>query len=120
MERWSAAHRWVERAHSYDAHLELEARKSGEAKHFEELALYQDRQRRLGIATTKRAIALLEKAGARLDALNTGEIEPRDLPNFFRAAVVLAEAGTNAEASALAVAELLSLLPREALSDARG
>lgn len=108
--RWSAAHEWVARAEAYDAHRELQARRAREAEHLRELEQYRERQKRIAIATTERAIKLLQKAGAKLDTMSAEDITPKLLPAYFRAAAAVAEAGTSAEAQAIAVADLLTLL----------
>ena len=75
----------------------------------------RQRQKKLSLATFSAAISLLHKAIERLKALDAADIDPGRLPAYFRAAAAVAEVATNAEAVALGLHELVSLLdePRD-------
>jgi hypothetical protein len=107
---WYAAHRWRERAERWDAHLARLATAEREREHLSHLAEYRERQRQLARATAEGALKLLKRAGDRLDGLE--EIPAAALPAFYRAAAAVADSASSAEAQALAVDELLSLLER--------
>ena len=108
--RWYSKFDWKTRAEAYDAHLELLARRGREAAYIQDLQRFQERQKKLSQATLGAAIRLLQKAGERLQALDADEIPPQSLPAYFRAAAAVAEAATNAEATALGLHELITLL----------
>ena len=114
---WYAAHDWKDRATAYDAHLELQARQEREAEHLREIEAFRDRQRRMATDTLESTLLLLERANERLDALDPADISAAALPSYFRAAVSIAAAATDAEASALAVTELLALLETDRAPD---
>ncbi len=107
---WYRTNRWPARAEAYDAHLELLNRKGQEAEHAQHIEDYRDRQRKLGSALVENAVRLLKLTNERLAGLKSGDIPLERLPSFLRAAASAAEAGANAEAQAIAVTELLSLL----------
>ena len=109
-QRWARDHQWKTRAEAYDAHLELFARRGREAAYIQDLQRFQERQKKLSQATLGAAINLLQKAIERLRTLSTDEIDPKTLPSYFRAAAAVAEAATNAEATALGLHELITLL----------
>ncbi len=115
-QRWSRDNAWKNRAEAYDAHLELLARREREAAFMKDLEAMRQRQKTLSLATFSAAIGLLQKAKARLEALDAADIDPGKLPAYFRAAAAVAEMATNAEAVALGLHELMSLLdaPRDA------
>ncbi len=75
----------------------------------------RQRQKQLSLATFNASILLLHKATRRLQALDAADIDPGKLPAYFRAAGAVAEMATNAEAVALGLHELMSLLdePRD-------
>ena len=108
--RWYSKFEWRARAEAYDAHLELLARRDREAAYIKDLQNLQDRQKKLAQATLGAAIHLLQKAGERLRKLEAGDIDTKTLPSYFRAADAITEAATNAEATALGLHELITLL----------
>lgn len=110
--KWSTDYEWTERAEAYDAERER-ARLS--AKGTDEIEAFRDRTRQLAAANTTAAIQLLRRASARLAQLGDAEITPQMLPAMFRAAAAVAEAGTNAEATAIGVEALLVELAGGAL-----
>jgi hypothetical protein len=110
---WYAAHRWRERAEAWDAHLAILAQREREQEHLRQLDAYRARQRRLARRNAEAALLLLKRAVERLNTLATEELTPALLPAFVRAAAAVAEQATNAEAQALAVAELLTLLEKD-------
>lgn len=71
---------------------------------------FRERQRKLGAALTNASIALVKKASDRLANIDPTSIPAPSLPAFFRAAASVAEAGSNAEAQANAVNEILKYL----------
>lgn len=107
LQRWSAKHDWVRRAEEYDFYLEFKQRKKREKEYFQEIESYRKRQKQLASATIAAAVKLLQKASRKLDAVNSDDIDIKDLPNFFRSAASIAEAATNSEAQALALEELI-------------
>ncbi len=107
---WSRRNEWQRRAGAYDAHLALVARRVAEVAYMEDLESFKKRQKELSQATYAVAVALLDKARVRLEALDVEEIGPGRLPSYFRAAASIAESATNAEAVALGVHELIELL----------
>ncbi len=114
-QRWSRDHAWKNRAEAYDAHLELLSRREREAAYMKDMEAMRQRQKKLSLATFNAAISLLHKAMQRLQALDAADIDPGKLPAYFRAAAAVAEMATNAEAVALGLHELVSLLdaPRD-------
>lgn len=108
--QWAVYHKWRDRAEAYDAHLEREARKDREREHSERMQQHRDRQRELAIQTIDASIELLKKASEKLAKLSAKDIPPQSLPQFFRAAAAVAQAGTNSEAQALAIDQLLGVL----------
>lgn len=107
---WHAAHAWRARAEAWDAHLARQAQAEQEAEHARVLAEYLARQRILAARQHDAALELLNAAGERLAAMDPQEIPVAAIPAFLRAAAAVAEAASNAEAQALGVAELLTLL----------
>ncbi len=110
LERWSSRYAWPRRSKGYDAHLELLARRGREAAYMNDMEAMRQRQKKLSLATFNAAISLLHKATERLQALDAADIDPGKLPAYFRAAAAVAEMATNAEAVALGLHELMSLL----------
>ncbi len=100
---------------AYDAHLELLSLRGREAAYMNDMEAMRQRQKQLSLATFNAAISLLHKATRRLQALDAADIDPGKLPAYFRAAGAVAEMATNAEAVALGLHELMSLLdePRD-------
>lgn len=111
--RWGRVNEWALRVRAWDAHLDVLRRREREQESLAELESFRKRQRDLAAAATNAAIGLLSKAGERLRELKASEIEPRMLPLFFRAAAAVANASSNSEAQALAVAELMQELGAE-------
>ncbi len=107
---WHKKNKWKARAQSYDAHLERLLRAKREATYIKDLDALRERQKKLAQVTLNAAIGLLQKAGERLTNLKPGEIDARTLPTYFRAAASIAEAATNAEATALGLFELITML----------
>ena len=107
---WSRRYAWPRRTQAFDAHLELLSRREREKAYMEDLEALRARQKQLGRITLRAATRLLEKALGRLEALEASEIDPGKLPAFFRAAASVAETATNAEAVALGLHELITLL----------
>lgn len=103
--RWSAEHDWKARAEAYDAHREAERLA---ARGTEEIEAFRERQRQLAAATTATAVRMLQKLNQRLEALDASEITPQMIPSYARAVAAVAEASTNAEATANGVAALLA------------
>lgn len=135
-EQWAQDHQWRERAAAYDAERERRQREQAEADHWRELELYRQRQRQLAITSTNASIQLMQLASRKLERLferlNLPDLTSTDavkrkqaqaaldaalsvigtdkLPGWYRAAAALAEAGTNAEAQAIGVTELMRTL----------
>lgn len=107
---WSERYDWVSRARAYDAYLELKHRKTREAEHAAELAAYRERARKAAQDTAAIASAALLKAGRRLQTLDPEQIDASALPGFLRAAAAVLESSLNAEAEAIGVRRLESLL----------
>ncbi len=116
LETWSSRYAWLRRSKGYDAYLELLSRREREASYMTDMEAMRQRQKKLSLATFSAAIGLLHKAMERLKALDAADIDPGKLPAYFRAAAAVAEMATNAEAVALGLHELVSLLdaPRDA------
>lgn len=107
---WYRAFDWKKRAEVYDAHLEERRRAEREAEYIQDLDAFRKRQKKLARQTGKAASQLLKKAQDRLKTIDIEEIPPEKLPAFFRAAAAIAEAASNAEATALGVLELMAIL----------
>ena len=105
--QWSADYEWVARTAAYDAHRESERLA---AKGTDEIEAFRERQRQLAAATTATAVRLLQKLNARLETLDAAEITPHMIPSYARAVAAVAEASTNAEATANGVTALLKTL----------
>ena len=114
---WSDQNDWKRRAEAYDAHLELTARKGREEAHTAEIVAYRERCRSAAIQTGAMALAVLMKAGQRLQTLEAKEIEPHVLPAYLRAAASVMEASLNAEAEAVGVRRLETLLDNDRQSE---
>lgn len=108
--RWAASFDWVARARAWDDHLADIRRREQEAQWQRHVDEYAEQQRKLNDAALKAAVHLLAKAGQRLAAVEAAEIPLALLPTFFRTAAALAEAASDAQAQALAIADLLRLL----------
>ena len=116
-DRWAAEYEWKRRAEAYDAHLELTARKGREEAHTAEIVAYRERCRKAAIQTGEMALAVLMKAGQRLKTLEPEQIEPHVLPAYLRAAASVMEASLNAEAEAVGVRRLETLLDNDRQSE---
>ena len=114
---WAADNDWKRRAEAYDAHLELTARKGREEAHTAEIVAYRERCRKAAIQTGEMALAVLMKAGQRLKTLEPEQIEPHVLPAYLRAAASVMEASLNAEAEAVGVRRLETLLDNDRQSE---
>ncbi len=108
--RWYAKYEWKTRAEAYDAHLELLVRRDREAAYIKDLQDFKKRQKTLAQAALSAATELLQKASERLKKIKDEDIDPKSLPSYFRAAAAIAESSTNAEAVALGLHELITLL----------
>ena len=141
--RWCLENVWVERAAAYDLDCERRRRQQAErerdAQHTKELEDYRRRQKDFSIASQGAALTLMNLASRRLNKIladvNEGtapgaspaalgkaqlaleQIPVKSLPAFFRAVAALAEAGTNAEAQALGLMELMKALDGTDTSD---
>lgn len=102
--RWVQEYEWTARAEAFDAHRERERLAE---RGTEEIEAFRERQQRLAAAATEAARVLLIKATRRLSKIGEDEITPGMLPSYFRAAAAIAEASTNAEATAIGVEALL-------------
>ena len=114
---WSERYDWVDRARAYDSHLELQARKGREEAHTAEIVAYRERCRKAAIQTGEMALAVLMKAGQRLKTLEPEQIEPHVLPAYLRAAASVMESSLNAEAEAVGVRRLETLLDNDRQSE---
>src|SRR5690606_23458472 len=98
---------WAARAAAYDAHREAERLA---ARGTEEIEQFRERQRKLAAATTATAVQMLTRLNERLATLRAEEITPQMIPSYARAVAAVAEASTNAEATANGVTALLKQL----------
>ena len=140
---WCQENVWVERVAAYDLDCERrrrqQAEREREAQYTQELEEYRARQKQMAIAAQRAALTLMDLSSRRLNkilvAVNAGaapgaspaqlaaaelalnEIPVKALPNFFRAVAAMAEAGTNAEAQALGLMELMKALDGSDTSD---
>jgi hypothetical protein len=90
---------------------EQEARKIKEAEHDKALDDFRNRQLVISRSQMAASANILIKAGARLAAItDTEDIKVGQLASLFRAAAHLAEVSGKAEATALGLDELVSLL----------
>jgi len=108
--QWSQVHGWAARAAAYDAHLELQVRKQNEAAHIAELAAFRERARKAATHCAEIANAALLRAGERLRTLEPHEIEPGMVPAYLRVAAAVLDSSLNAEAEAIGVRRLETLL----------
>jgi hypothetical protein len=69
---WSSTYRWVERAHAWDRHLDMEARQAQEKA-----------RREMGQRHAKEAQGLQGKALERMRTLRPEEMGPADVLRFF-------------------------------------
>lgn len=107
---WFRAWNWLKRAQAWDEHLDRLAQRTREEEHETLIRAHQARQRKLGELQQDVAVEIVEKARAALKAARIKDIPAASLPAFFRAAAVVAQSGSNAEAQALAVGHLLDEL----------
>jgi hypothetical protein len=117
---WAVDFDWKHRAAAYDAHIELSHRKTREAEHTAELVAYRERARKAAQDTAAIASAALLKAGRRLQTLDPEQIDASALPGFLRAAAAVLESSLNAEAEAIGVRRLESLLDDADKSEGTG
>lgn len=110
---WGALHQWRDRAEAWDIEQQVVARHAKQAEHQKALQDHLERQRKLAITNVELANGMLEKARERLLTLDVSEIEAKHLPAFVRAAAAVAEAGTNAEAQAIAVDQVISSISHD-------
>ena len=103
-DRWAQENDWTARAEAYDAHREAERLAS---RGTEEIEQFRERQRKLAAATTATAVQMLTRLNERLATLRAEEITPQMIPSYARAVAAVAEASTNAEATANGVTALL-------------
>ncbi len=103
---WAFENDWKTRAAAYDTHLELIARQVREEEHRTEVRAYRERARKSAAALSELTLVALQKASARLIALDPSEIKAGDLPHFLRAAAQIMDTSLNAEAEAVGVREL--------------
>ena len=78
VDKWSSAHRWVERAAAWDRHLDAQGR-----------AAQETARREMAERHGREARALQAKALERLRALRPEELSPADVLRFFVEAVKL-------------------------------
>ncbi len=109
---WSEQFDWLSRARAYDAHLELTVRKQNEAAHVAELTAYRERSRKAAETTFTIANAALQLAGQKLQQMvkDKTDVPVAALPAYLRAAAAVMESSLNAEAEAIGVRRLESLL----------
>ena len=88
--------------------IEARARGAVEIEHQQRLVEHLERQRRIATANLSLAESMIAAAARRLATVNVDEIDVKHLPAFIRAAAAVADAGTNAEAQALAVDRLVA------------
>jgi hypothetical protein len=108
--RWSSKYNWVQRVRAFDQYLDLQVSREAEKRYIKSIAEFRERQRDLALKLSEAAVKLLVKANLRLKNIKIEDIEPDKLPAFYRAAAAVAEAGSNAEAEALAIEKLLMVL----------
>src|SRR5260370_36384640 len=89
VDKWSSAHRWVERAAAWDRHLDAEGR-----------AAQETARREMAERHGREARALPAKALERLRALRPEELSPADVLRFFVEAAELERAALGGTGSA--------------------
>jgi hypothetical protein len=113
---WYKRFDWKTRSEQYDAYLELGSRRMREAEHFNKVEAHLDRTQQIAIAVQNVALRMLRIAHAELaksmPEAQPGEhtLKPTGLATYVRTAAWLAQWGSEAEASALAVDELVGVL----------
>ncbi len=105
---WYKLWTWRARAEAWDGMIEARARGAVEIEHQQRLVEHLERQRRIATANLSLAESMIAAAARRLATVNVDEIDVKHLPAFIRAAAAVADAGTNAEAQALAVDRLVA------------
>jgi hypothetical protein len=113
---WYRRFDWKDRAEKYDAFLELNSRRLRESAHKEKVEAHLDRQRQISVAVQNVALRMLQVAQKELQRTNPQQepgqhtLPPTKLAGYVRTAAWLAQWGSEAEASALGVDELIGLL----------
>lgn len=113
---WYRRFDWKARAEKYDGFLELNSRRLRESQHREKVEAHLERQRQISVAVQNVALRMLQVAQKELARTNPQQepgqhtLPPTKLAGYVRTAAWLAQWGSEAEASALNVEELVGLL----------
>lgn len=105
--RWFKVHKWIERAKERDGYRQAEVQRFVTEEQISELIEYRKRQRTLASMVTETAMKLIEAATTRLETLDPNEISASTLPQYLKAAAMIAELASDAEAKILLLQDIV-------------
>ncbi|MDZ7703197.1 MAG: hypothetical protein U5L04_01775 [Trueperaceae bacterium] len=108
---WSYQHDWVERAKAFDAHIASIEFEKREKEALDKLEEHREKQLQWAKIMREQSIGLMKKLNDRISELKTKDLEdPNVIARLIRANVESFKAATEAEAHALGVYDLATLL----------
>lgn len=105
--QWSRTYHWSKRAAEYDEQTKIEIEKYVEFEQIGKLVKYRQAQHTLATEINDVALLLIDRARQRLMVLNIDEIAARDIPQYVKAAAMIAELASDAEARALLLQDIV-------------
>lgn len=110
---WYGAFKWELRAKAYDDWHEEEVKNYVKFEQYKEIIEFRRRQRDLAGKIADSAQVMIDKALTALQQLDADQLTPRLIPQYIKAASQVAEMAQNAEASALALDEIVNRMSME-------
>jgi hypothetical protein len=121
LKEWSRQHHWQERAMLFERSQFDLRRRAREQEHARELREYVSQQKQVARATLQIALQLLDVSNRALNQLRqsdaAGSLSYSQVCSVLRTAAQVADSCSNAQAQALGVEELLTLLDEPAAYD---
>jgi hypothetical protein len=107
---WAANYEWLSRCRAYDANVEKKRRKAAENENLKKLDAYQARSEKVAKVQSEIGLLGLTKLKAKIENIDVEKMTPGETAALLRAVSQCLTSSLAAEAEAIGVRELESLL----------